>query len=196
MTVSTIMTRLMANARMRLPGVLDDPLKYELFNTLDEFFQFSDIWVEEIDFDTVVGEVTYEIEPESAGGTINRLMSLFNVNLVPVGVTMGEIGTLILTETPTTVDTLTATVSLSVQDPTRTDGYPQCPEWILQKYNLRLLDGVLSRVMTQPAKPYTNPQLAAYHARVFNTAKSAARVEARTANLNGGQAWRFPRSFG
>lgn len=192
MAISTVYTRLVANARVRLPGALDDPLKYELFNALDEFLSGSDIWREAIDVPTVAGQSSYYIEPDDAGSSIVRLVSFANVDGIPVGATMAEVGTVVINQVPVDAQVLTATVSLTTSDPTRTDGYPKCPEWILQKYWLGLLDGLLSRMMMQAAKPYSNDKLASYHGLRFIAVTARAATDARTTNLYGGQAWRFP----
>jgi hypothetical protein len=97
--------------------------------------------------------------------------------------------------TPPGQDTYTATVALSIDDPVQKDGYPEFPAWILEKYGVGLLDGVVGRMMLQPAKPYTNPQLGAAHLNAFHRTVSTAGTESVHRNVHNAQAWVFPQNF-
>ena len=55
-----------------------------------------------------------------------------------------------------------------------------------------LLDGLVGRMMSQPAKPYTNPALGLNHLRKFRNAISFAGTESVRRNVANSQAWRFP----
>lgn len=190
--------RLMNNARIRLPGATDGAIQLELFNVLDEFFQRSKIWQKKIEFAVTSADdpdtTTYYIEAESVA-TINSLMGIVTSKGAPVYGTMQTPGEIILNTQPGQDDTYTATVSLTVNDPVARDNYPEYPQWILDKYYLALLDGLLGRMMSQPAKPFTNIPLATYHGRKFRSAIAQARTDSLRKNLNNAQAWRFPQSF-
>lgn len=190
--------RLMNNARVRLPGATDGAIQLELFNVLNEFFQDSDIWQEEIEFAVTSADdpdtTTYYIEAESVA-SIHRLLSIVNSDDQTVYGTMQVPGEIILDTQPGQNDTYTATVSLTVNDPVTRDNFPEYPQWILNKYYLGLLDGLLGRMMSQPAKPFTNVQLAAYHTRKFRSTIAQASFDATHKNLANAQAWRFPQSF-
>lgn len=191
------LTRLLNNARVHLPGAIDSMLQIELFNVFNDFFQGSNIWKEDITFPVkatdAVGTV-YSIENESVASMV-RLLGMKNSSGLPVYGTMAVPGEIILQTAPSQNDTLTATVALTVNDPTTKEGYPEFPAWTLNKYGTGILDGLVGRMMMQPAKPYTNAQLAAPRMRKFNGAISQAKYEALHANLNNGQTWRFPQSF-
>lgn len=198
------MTRLMDNCRVHLPGALDSAIQRELFSVLNDFFQDSNIWYEDITFtanptdDTIFSNpdaFTYDLDPPSSGGTPVRLLGVWNSQGVPQSATMATPGTVVLQYAPNVSDTYTARIALTVTDPVTKEGYPVFPAWILNKYNNDILDGVLARMMGQPAKPYSNPQMAMYHARKFRGAISTAKVEAQHQNVYRGQAWRFPQTF-
>jgi hypothetical protein len=189
--------RLIKNARTALPGAVDSVILLELFNVLNEFFQDTNIWQEDIAF-TVLGSETsdtvFYIEPESVSSVV-RLMSLKDSVGFPINGNMAIPGEVTLVTPPGNAGTYVATVALTINDPTQRDGYPEFPEWILNKYSLGILDGVLGRMMSQPSKPYLNIQLATYHTKKFRNAVSVASAESDHRNVYGRQAWAFPQSF-
>lgn len=185
------LTRLMNNVRLRLPGALDSAIQLELFNVLDDFFRQSNIWQEPIDFRSRTGVVDYLIEPNSVS-TIVRLIALQNADKVNVAATMEVPGEVVLKTKPSATSTLTATVSLTIDSPTNRENYPEFPAWILDKYWLGLVDGVLGRMMSQPAKPFSNERLAIFHSRKFAGVVATAKSEALHKNIHNGQTWRFP----
>jgi hypothetical protein len=187
----TEIERLVKNVTIHVPGALEAVLKLELFNVLDEFFRDSLIWKEEVDFETEVDE-TFYYAVNSDPGTIISLVGVANENDAPVAATMQVPGEITLGTAPSVVETLTATVVLTTVDPVDGDGWPQMPEWILSKYRQGIAAGLLGRLMSQPAKPYTNERLSIYHYRRFRGAVALARAEAEHKNLHDGQAWRFP----
>ena len=189
--------RLIKNARTALPGALDGAILIELFNVLDEFFQNTNIWQEDIPFSVIGNEATdtvHYIEPESVS-TIVRLLYVLDAGGFPINASMQVPGEVTFGFPPTTAGTYTARVVLTINDPTQRDGYPEFPQWIFTKYRLGILDGVLGQMMSQPAKPYTNPQLAQYHMKKFRNAIVIASSESDRKNVLGRQAWRFPQSF-
>lgn len=192
--MSAELTRLMSNARVHLPGAIDENLKLELFNVLNQFFGDSNIWQEEIPFRVSSTGTEYPIEQESVSSIV-RLLAVTNSDDTPVSATMAVPGELVLTSASGRSDTYTAVVSLTVKDPIQRDGYPEFPVWTLTKYGDGVLEGLLARMMAQPAKPYTNAQMSIFHMRKFNGAVSQAKFEALHKNVNNGQTWRFPRSF-
>lgn len=190
--MSDILDRIMRGARTRLPGSLNDAIKEELFLVLDEFLQRSTIWQEEITFKVTPDDTEYVVVP--AAGTIIRLLYVTNSDETPVRATMQEPFTIVLKEEPN-ADTFTAKVALTVVDPTTRDYLPEVPEWILVKYHGIILDGVIGRMMTQPAKPYTTERHAVYHTRRFRNGIVAATAEAKRKNVYGAQSWNFPQQF-
>lgn len=196
------MNRLMDHARIRLPGALDAAIQMELFAVMNEFFQASNIWYEDIKFavqptsDAFIDNpeaYTYDVIPVQ--GTITRLMGIIDSQGRPQQGYMPTLGQVILSFSPNTADTYTARVALTVADPVTRDGYPEFPNWIMDKYGNDILEGVLFRMMSQIAKPYSSPQMAQYHGKLFKQAVSQAKVEASHQNVYRGQSWRFPQTF-
>lgn len=186
--------RLMDNLRIRLPGALDDVLRMEAFNALNDFFQDSNIWYEDIDFLTITDTQNYLLTPSSPASIV-RLMGVVDQNEQPISGFMDTLGELVLQDKPIGGYTYTARVSLTVNDPLDREGYPVFPMWVLNKYQNDIIDGVLGRMMSQAAKPYSNPQLAIFHTRKFSAAIAFARVEANRHNIYRGQRWQFPQGF-
>lgn len=189
--------RLMDNARINLPGALDGAIQLEMFNLLNDFFQATNIWTEDITFAVTTANIlgsTTLIVPSS--GVINRLMYVITADRSQRNMGMREPGVLEFIDVPGTSETWTARVALTVTDPIPTTGkiagFPQAPGWILAKYSNGLLDGLLGRMMMQVSKSYSNPRLGTMKLRNYNNAVATARSEARHQNLYGGQTWKFP----
>jgi hypothetical protein len=189
--------RFINNARISLPGSLDSVIQLEFFNVLDEFFRNTSIWQEDCDFSVYYGEPAgqiYYIEPESVSNIV-RLTGVFNRDARPVKARMPTPGEIVLYSPPGQNDVYTARVGLTISDPTQHDGYPEYPEWILQRYFVGLTDGVMGRMMAQPAKPYSNANLAALHLKLYTQMQSDAIAEAVHYNVQNGQSWVFPQTF-
>jgi hypothetical protein len=195
MTANSDIQRLMNNLRVSLPGAIDSAMQLEIFNVMNDFFQSTKAWQEDIPFTTVVARTSYDIVPASVS-QIDSLMVVLDPNSFPVDAAMQIPGTVTLRVSPTVVQQLVATVALTITDPVDRDNYPVFPQWLLSKHNDTIKSGVLARMMAQPAKPYTNAALATFHQRNFDGGCSKARIEARRKNTFGTQTWRFPSSFG
>lgn len=194
-------TRLINNAITRLPGVTTDVLQLELFNVMNDLFKGSNIWNEDIEI-TVPGNdpagTVYLLAPQQPAN-IDKLLWVFTKPQdasmsrgSAVAAAMSVPGELTLRLQPSSEVTYIATVALTVNDPTDRNGFVQFPAWVIQKYGGIILDGLLSKVMTQPNKPYTNLQMSIFHARKFSGGVAQARVEWTRNNTYRQQAWRFP----
>ncbi len=188
--------RLMDNLRIRLPGSTDDLLRMELFNVLNDWFQDTNIWREEIAVPITAGVTDYELIP-SEPSMIMRLVKVWdNSNQFPIPATLDTITrNLILTNKPSQDATYTAQVALTVDDPLDRDGYPVFPMWVLNTFQNDILDGVMGRMMSQAAKPWSNPALAVAHTRAFRVAVAVARAEAARKFTYNAEAWTFPQGF-
>lgn len=98
-------------------------------------------------------------------------------------------------DTPSQNELWRATLAINVADPTDCEGIPHMPGWAVDKYNEILLEGLLSRMMMHPAKPYANQQMAAFHGRNFNQGIGVAHNEVLRGANAGGQAWAYPQQF-
>jgi hypothetical protein len=194
--------RLIDNARIKLPGALDNVLRLEYFAVMNDFFQQTSCWTEDITFTanptdsspiTSPDDFSYDLFPD--GGSIVRLMYVINSNGSGVAATMDTPGTVVIKYAPNVTDTYTANVAKTVTDPITREGYPEFPAWVLNKYGNEILDGLLGRMMGQIAKPYSSPQTAVYHTKSFKAGVQRAYVETLHGNVYRGQSWSFPQTF-
>jgi len=201
---SPSLKRIYDTAKMSLPGALDGAIQMEFFQLLNDFFTTTNCWYEDIDFSvtpagagetylTAPEEFTYMIVPYI--GSITRLGWVSDLNGSQVAARMPVLGDLILNNSPSVAQTYIARVFLTVTDPVTTAGDAQCPDWVLNRYGSDLSDGLIGRMMAQPAKPYTSLQNSVLRSKNYVQARSQAKVEASRQNLYGGQNWRFPQSF-
>lgn len=207
MTHASSLIRLMDTARLHLPSALEGTMRLELFNVLKEFLQRTNIWQDELDVDVLPATYDYPLSVNQAGTFINRLLWLEGARsdtTIPesgprrdgILLTPGAgVETLRIASPPSTNETWYAHVALSVADPTDSDGIPYIPDWIMDKYHAVLLEGLLERMMAQPAKPYSNVQGVALHGRRFKDGIATARAEAMHKFTYGSNSWAFPRSF-
>lgn len=189
--------RLIKNARTSLPGALDNVILLELFNVLDDFFRNSRIWAEDIPFSVTASDpvgTVYYIEPESVSSIV-ALMHVRDENNFYTKALMEIPGEVTFVLPPGNSVTYTANVALSILDPVQRDGYPEFPAWVLEKYGVGILDGLLGRMMAQPAKPYTNAKLADVRLKLFRQTTSIASTESLHRNVQGGQSWTYPQQF-
>jgi len=183
--------RILNGARVKMPGSLDTQIKSEMFFVIDEFMKGTDIWWEKIDMPVNTTDTSYDVIPSM--GLANSLLEVLNSSETPVDAVMTVPGVVELRTVPSQADTFTAKVSLTVSDPVSEDRLPQFPDWILAKYYPVFLDGILSRMMATPGKPYYLPTGAVFHGNKFIAGKAQARIDATRANKSGGQTWRFPK---
>ena len=186
--------RIIDNCRVNLPGALDAGIQLALFSTLQDFFDGSNIWTEDIQFDVTPDEQNYSVVPPGVSA-ITRLIGVWNSDDQYVSASMRTPGDLYLAFQPSQADTFTARVALTITDPTNREGYPEFPDWILKKYGVGLIDGVLGYMMSQPAKPYSNERLGIFHMRRFRSVVARAKVEVAHENVYRGQNWKFPQTF-
>lgn len=195
MAISNAFNRILDNLRIRVPGALDNALKHELWNACDEFLRDTNVWTDEISFTISLPQDIYTIVPTFEPARIVRCMGLWDANDIPQYVTMDDAGILAIDKNSPDGATLTTIVTLSVSEPLDTDGMPQLPGWIVEKYYDGILDGTLARMFSQAAKPFSNASLALLHQRRFAGQKGLAKREANRRGIYRGQAWAFPQAF-
>lgn len=184
--------KLRGQATVVLPGVSDAFLRVQLFDTLEEFFDGSNCWLESINFTVVPDMVEYQLYPQ--GGRILRLDSVVDQNNVPQQALMPIPGIVQLQFPYTNSQPVTATVVKTVTDPLLCFP-PHIPEWILPMHGLKLLHGLIGNMMLQPGQSYSNPALAQFHLAKFNDGISGAYVSSSKSNTIGAQPWAFPQQF-
>jgi len=197
-------TRLINNARDRLPGAIEQAMQRELFNVMDEFFRGSNVWNEDIEMEIPGQDPTNTVYPliPSTPALVDKLLWVYQLNPndlmargSPMGASMSVPGEMVLALQPSSNVPIRVTVALTVDDPVLRNGYVTFPAWVLAKYRDCILDGLLGKMMSQPGKPYTNTQLSVFHMRKFKQGYVAARVEWTRNNTYRQQAWVFPQGF-
>jgi hypothetical protein len=175
-----------------LTGASDALLRVQLFDTLEEFFDGSNCWMESIQFTVVPDLLDYKLYPVS--GRIIRLDSVIDQNNVPQSVVMPEVGTVRFQYPYTDVQPMVANVVKNVTDPLSCFP-PHIPDWVLPAHGLKILHGIIGNMMLQPGQSYSNPPLANFHLAKFNDGISGAYVSSSKMNTVGAQPWAFPQQF-
>lgn len=183
----------MQNVRTNVPGALDDVIQMEFYNTLKELLS-NNVWQNTSTLRVTTTKDTYYITPTDIG-FINRLIRVYDINDTDVPATMEVPGTLVLNNFPSDAQTYYVTVAMNVIDPADSNNYPQFPTWILDKHDTCLMVGTIGKLLAQPAKTYSNQQLAIYHLKRFRSLVAQARVESLHKNVGRGQTWAFPQQF-
>lgn len=188
--------QLLKMATVRLPGASDAALKAELYDVLTEFFEDSRCWLESIQFNVVTDETTYQVVPTE--GQIIGLVGVLNSENTPQHALMPNLGTVILGNRPNVAEAplyYYAIVSKTVVLPTGRDQLPVGPDWVLPRWHVGVLDGLVGRMMSHKDKPYSDEKRSGYHLKKFRNAVAQARVAALRQHTLGAQAWRFPQGF-
>lgn len=185
-----------ANARIKLVGASEAGIKSELFEVLKEFFDDSNAWREDIQFQAEANTDTYLLSPRYDGQII-RLIGIWDAKGISIPAFMPDFGTVRLLHAPsnTPPSPYFARVVKSVVLPTTKDDLPIAPDWTLRVYSIHILDGLLGKMMSQQQKSYSNEAKSIYHLRRFRTGIQIARTEAARANGVGNQEWAFPSGF-
>lgn len=198
--------QLMNQAKVKLVGASADGLKGEFYDVLSEFFRDTGAWTQDI---TIQYQPNVQIYPLFVSeGQITALEGVSDWGTVvpsPTTATppsasflpalMPDFGTLILKNPPNTAGYCLVTVKTNVALPTDKHMIPLAPDWLLPRYHLTILDGLLGKMMAQPTKSYANATQSIYHLKRFRDGIAQARVQKLRANTQGAGAWRFPQQF-
>lgn len=196
---------LLAEARVYLPGAKDETLQVELRRAIDEMLKITQVWQGDIDFKVKPGRLVYPLDTAQfcqGMAQIVRVIKVVNSNNIPVRFfAMQNIPELTLTCEPSQPETFTATLAFSLPLASACSCQQlsdKCgctwgiPEWILTRWNEVFFDGLLWRMMMQPAKPYTNTEIGLFHGQRWRMGLADARAAAKQKNVYDGQAWQFP----
>lgn len=195
------------------PGVHRSVMKRQLVLACREFFQQSWAWRASMGpINIVAGQNVYDLSPFNAYtdvvGVIN--VTLNGVPLPPLNQRPPPEGNPPGTATPTSDAPwgyYMVGVSIIAVYPTPAKNLAQAmqvycalrpkqsvkqvPAIAVTNYYDAIMDGALYRLLQQPAKPYSNPALAAYYEGKFRTAIGQYAAEAKKGYNNGVQ-WTFP----
>ena len=186
--------RFMDNMRVKLPGALDGAIHLELFNTLDDICRTVDLYLTPVDLPLTVGVQSYIVVPPTGAVPITFYAiahETFDVRLLRASPQDATV------TFPGPVDAETAATPLVVKMTFAPDPVAAASQWLPEVFWRRaydpILHGTLYRMMAQPAKPYSNPQIAVAHARASRHGKSRIKRDNTTGPLPGGVSWSFPR---
>jgi hypothetical protein len=186
--------RLFASLRNDLPGVTDALLTSKIWEVINEMCREGWVWKETIEVTLVNGDPIYSIAP-----TDTEVLYLYSISheTLDVNEAVFELGTLTLATAPTPADVaagfLYAVVALAPTLGTGTDVEALIPQDMWSEHFETMRRGMLASMLALPAKPWTNPQLAAFYHRDFRSRLGQAKHKVQTAGVPGAQLWRFPK---
>ena len=196
--------RLMDSARIQLPGALQGAMNLAFFDVLKHFLQRTNAWQDEITFSATPSVWDYALTPNQTA-TINRLLWVEGARATTQDASgpiqngyltqPGQAANLRIATPPSSAETWYAHVAYSVADPTGGEGVPSVPDWLIEKYQDVLQEGLLERMMIQPAKPYANAQGAMLHGRRYRQGAILARAEVKHGFVSGANNWTFPQTY-
>jgi hypothetical protein len=192
-------TRLLDTARARLPGVTDGLLKLELMNVIEDFCQQTSVWQDCSCLCLVPNKCEYSIFSSDGNGEIYRIIDVESACSTAPRFTaqawMPVPGVLKVGFIPSSSWDLSVITALVPSELGKTQNYPGVPDWFWQANIRGITDGLIGRMMLQPAKPHTNPQLAQVHMAAYNRRLQWARMESVNGRVLGGQHWAYPQGF-
>lgn len=199
MADSPTLLRLMDNLRLELPGAVDGMIQLQLFNAVSDFCDRTNAWRCYNDIITEVDVDIYALYPSVSGAVAKRLLSAANADANGPTYT-GQAALLTpnrvaLSRVPDQPMTLRLYLALIPGELSTKQVYPPMPDWFWLDYFEAIKAGVLARMMSQIAKPYSNPTMAGAHLRMYTRAVMEARTSAQDGRIYGGQNWRFPQTF-
>ena len=197
MATNPYIDRIMDRVRIRVPGTLDGVTQIELFDAVNEFLANTNAWQDTIEVELKPGKFVYDLTPSGGSAETWRIMSVKNVDGTPYRLPawMTIPGELQTSSDVTEKTKIMVTVALAPGLMGKKQTYPDIPDYIWNDYYDIILDGVISRLMSQPAKPYSNPQMALFHGKKFNSGCNVAKWQLENGRLYRGQNWRFPQTF-
>jgi hypothetical protein len=157
-------------------------IKMALWNTIEEYAIKSTAWRQTLVWTLAAGNSSICFNPIDADTLVAAVMQVSGLAHYLVD----PPATLIDKDPP--ISARTGEVIVSTKPASFTSNMPD------DLYSNRfeaILDGTLSRMFTQPAKPWTSVQLASYHGRRYRSAIIAAHAAANGAH-SGQAGWRFP----
>lgn len=186
--------QLFNRVRVKLPGAADSAIKAELYDTLQEFFVDSSIWLETFSLNILPNVTDYPVVATQDGNII-RLAGVVDSNNTPQPAIMPNLGTISIQQIPNQAQTFTATVIKTVVLPVTREQIPIAPDWVLPRYGIHISDGIVGKMMLHKNRPYSDAQLGQFHLRRFRDGIAVARSDGLRRNTFGSQAWAYPQGF-
>jgi hypothetical protein len=168
------------------------------WNVLNEACRDGHIWRETIPVTLIAGDPNYTIAP--VGTEVIHLFGLSHATIdFNATAAVFEFGALTLTPSPTVADVAAgdlyavAALAPALDAPNATSAEIEAlvpTDMWSENHNL-FSWGILAKMMSQPAKPYSNPQLAAFYHRRFTGELAEQKRKVATGGVPGAQTWRF-----
>lgn len=186
-------TQLYMNVRSECPGVTDPMIDMEFFNAMDEFCRRTDGNRYSTPIPLVEGVTSYIVTyPDNV---VIRVYSITHRTLDTTSAWYDpDDGSLALGNPPVEADLaepLYLNVSLAPKAGV-VDSDAWMPELLYDRFYIALLDGTISKLAAQIAKPWTNQVKATYHGRRFRRLMADYKAQAEVGFAPNAQAWRFP----
>lgn len=178
------LTRLYDNVQAVLPDVTLELIKMQAWNTIEEFYLRSTVRREIVYWNLAPNVQTLDFNPFDSDWQVAWVLSLdglTNYRIAPPAQIVD------LTALPTSTRNGSALLALKPASYSA-----NLPDEIFQQWFETLLDGTLWRLYRTPMKPYSSPQLAAFHASLYLSGVSRARAVASAGFTNGGGRWAYP----
>jgi len=198
--------RLYSDIKLQVPGAVDAVIGNAMWGAVDEFLTETNVWVDEVPFQVQPNVREYVVTPSGKGAFV-RLLMVFDPaaawpekRWVQQGVTFAPPNKIHLMYSPSTATTWVAAFSKHITGQAEQATIPlpttdNSIDWIFDRYRDCLVSGTLASLYMQPARPYSNPQLAKLHGALFTSKKGKARAEVLHANVYGGQRWMYPQGY-
>lgn len=166
-----------------LPGVQHPVVQSAVWDTIDEFCTRSLVWRETMSWVLPAGMREVDLNPVSATAVVVWVIGVQGISAASVSPPA------ILIDSGDVSQARSGTARVACK-PTRLSD--QLPSFLVNNWYEALRDGTLARLYEQPAKPYSNMDLARFHGTRFRSGIRLARDAANRYFTNGTSGWRFP----
>lgn len=204
-TPSPVLQQLFNTIRIRAAGITDEQMQLELVQGMYDFFTESLVWRDDKVVAVTTQTATYSVAGWATGGEVifPTLVKFNDIGLAPVAgmsdTTAADVATpQVFTYAPDMVITLGPQINsnggkLHVYVALRPQlTAPVVPDVYIAQWFDGLLDTVLARLYMIPAKPWSNANLGALHAKKSRAQMSKARDTAKRGFAGGASPWRYP----
>lgn len=188
-----VVEELLDDLRMALPGARDGTIKRQLWQTIDEFCRTTNAYRHFIEVQLVEAVTIYNLVVSGA-----EILIVYQAahSALSVQGSVYDNGQIALRASPTANDVsekLVVEVSLAPLYGESGDATAWLPRHLYDRHRGTIYEGVLSRMMLQIAKPYSNSVLGQYHGRRFRNGMAVARARVIADSEVSPQKWRFPK---
>jgi hypothetical protein len=185
--------RLVNEVQFKCPGSTVNAIRMEVWNVLDDFCREGLAWRETLSVPLTLSVLTYDLTT-----TDSTIVHVFNIHHPTLDLqnSVYEWNQLQLYTPPKTADLASPVSVVAALAPAIDQGADLehlVPDDMWTTYHRTFVKGVLGLMMSQAAKPYSNPQLAAVNWRGYLSDRDVARRSVATDGQPGAQLWAFPR---